>query len=350
MKITRDNYQLWFVDWLDNNLPASTTQEMNAFLDQNPDLLEGFSDITLFKLKPNDIQFNKESLKRSPGQVPVEQFELICAAYAENDLNEEQIAEMYEMVGTDQSRARVPLIYSRIRLTAPEVVYKGKPGLKKHRISAKFFSIAAAALSAAAVLAFIVLIKIPDQDNENIKTIGLDTQRREPVSVEVNKSEHLSVEVKTGASEESGTRERKAQPVLTERKGNDLENIQEMKVDVPDKIYYSKQISLVNNRAEYSIAASTIEIKEQGFDERSRIGAFIARNFRTKILDEPLPSDSPLRGYEIAEAGIEGINKLLGWEMALTRKSDDNGEVRSLNFDSRMLKFNTPVKNNGYTE
>ena len=350
MKITRENYQLWFVDWLDNNLSPSATKEMNTFIDQNPDLLEEFSDIPSCRLTAHDVLFNKESIKRSPGQVPIPQFELICAAYCENDLDEEQIAEMNEMIGNDRSRAIVPLIYSRIKLTAPEIVYKGKSGLKKHRISAKFLSIAAAALSAAAVLALIFLIGVPVQDKESISTIGLDTQGQNPVISEFNKVYSMNDGIKIKVPEEIRTTEKEDQPVMAESKMNDPENIEGMRVDVPDRISYGRQISLVNNSSEYNIAESVIELKEADFDDRTRIGAFIAKNFRTKILDEPSPSDSPLRGFEIAEAGIEGINKLLGWDMALTRKSDENGEVRSVKFDSRMLKFNTPVKNNGYSE
>jgi hypothetical protein len=81
------------------------------------------------------------------------------------------------------------------------------------------------------------------------------------------------------------------------------------------------------------------------YDDRSRIGKFIAQTFRDKILKEDIPEDTPLKGYEIAEAGIEGLNKLFGWEMALTRNNDENGELKSLYFSSRTIKFNAPVKN-----
>ena len=57
-------------------------------------------------------------------------------------------------------------------------------------------------------------------------------------------------------------------------------------------------------------------------------------------------NDTPLKSYEIAEAGIEGINKLLGWDMALVRTNDDSGELKSLYFSSRLIKFNAPVRKN----
>jgi len=79
-------------------------------------------------------------------------------------------------------------------------------------------------------------------------------------------------------------------------------------------------------------------------DERSKLSRFIAKAFREKILKENTSQDSPLKGYEIAEAGVTGLNKLLGWEMALDKNNDENGELRSVYFSSKILKFNGPVK------
>jgi hypothetical protein len=101
------------------------------------------------------------------------------------------------------------------------------------------------------------------------------------------------------------------------------------------------------NPAADSIVPTTIDPgAEVAYDDRSRIGKFIAQTFRDKILKEDTPEDTPLKGYEIAEAGIEGLNKLFGWEMALTRNNDENGDLKSLYFSSRTIKFNAPVKNN----
>jgi len=79
-------------------------------------------------------------------------------------------------------------------------------------------------------------------------------------------------------------------------------------------------------------------------DERSRLSRFIARTFREKILKEKKISDEPLKTYEVAEAGIDGLNKLLGWQMALVKTNDEAGELKSVYFSSKALKFNAPVR------
>jgi hypothetical protein len=84
-------------------------------------------------------------------------------------------------------------------------------------------------------------------------------------------------------------------------------------------------------------------------DGRSRIGKFLARVVREKILKEKNVKDTPLQIYEIAKAGVSEINKLLGWEMALDERKDANGELKSVYFSSKILKFNAPVKNSENT-
>jgi hypothetical protein len=81
-------------------------------------------------------------------------------------------------------------------------------------------------------------------------------------------------------------------------------------------------------------------------DDRSNISKFLSRTFRKGILREKKVSDAPIQTYELAEAGIKGLNKLLGWQMALEKTADSAGGLKSLYFSSRMLKFNAPVRKN----
>ena len=92
------------------------------------------------------------------------------------------------------------------------------------------------------------------------------------------------------------------------------------------------------------IASKTARSGTINDEEGSNVGRFIAKNFREIFLKQKTPKDSPLKGYEIAEAGVAGLNKLFGWEMALDKNNDENGELRSVYFRSKILKFNAPVK------
>lgn len=49
-------------------------------------------------------------------------------------------------------------------------------------------------------------------------------------------------------------------------------------------------------------------------------------------------------GYYIANACINGVNRVLGWEMALDQEKNDEGEKLATNFSSSLLTFTAPVK------
>ena len=120
-----------------------------------------------------------------------------------------------------------------------------------------------------------------------------------------------------------------------------IEN-QEMAVKkIPVHTHFDLRKGIISNTIIASNPSFNIPDTE---DERSLVAKFISKTFREKFLREKTPADSPLKGYEIAEAGVAGLNKLLGWQMALEMKNDGNGQPKSIYFSSKILKVNAPVK------
>jgi hypothetical protein len=109
-------------------------------------------------------------------------------------------------------------------------------------------------------------------------------------------------------------------------------------VPIPEKIFKSSFIT-GNNLIPF----------EPGYlplfeDERSNVDRFIARLFHEKIMKDTISGYRPVRTYDIAVAGITGLNKLFGWEMAFNKNTDETGEIKSYYFSSKLIKINAPVK------
>ena len=127
------------------------------------------------------------------------------------------------------------------------------------------------------------------------------------------------------------------------------DNLPVRKTNIPEitinKIPVKPQFDLKKDAPGNRLIASniTIDIPDTE-DERSNVGKFISKTFREKLLKEKKPNSTPINGFEIAEAGITGLNKLFGWQMALGKKEDENGQPKSVYFSSDILKFNAPVK------
>ena len=64
MNITRNNYESYFIDYLDGNLSPVKLRELNAFLLLNPDLAEQLEELPTNRLKVPEINYPNKSLLR----------------------------------------------------------------------------------------------------------------------------------------------------------------------------------------------------------------------------------------------------------------------------------------------
>ena len=67
MKINKDNYEAYFLDFFEGNLSPSDRNELMAFIEQNPELKAEFEGFEIVPLRPDtDIRFSeKETLKKN---------------------------------------------------------------------------------------------------------------------------------------------------------------------------------------------------------------------------------------------------------------------------------------------
>jgi hypothetical protein len=302
---------------------------------------------------------NKEQLKKSPADITKYQFEYLCVAYLENDLSPAQKDELKEVINLDKEKAIDFEIIQKIRLSSVANGYQYKKKLLRRTIAQNVFRLSVIGLSVAAAVTFIItvyladpvntfspgnktsLVIIPDTIPDNSLSQVLTENKISDQRVLTN---HQQIETKAGEIMKNGLIE------LTSVQ------IEKMQLDSMKESSYTREASVKKIAIHSPVMvreaishdkliainqALNIPVEEE---ERSDIARFISKTFREKVLKEDAPADSPLKGYEIAEAGVTGINKLLGWDMALNRKSDENGELRSVYFSSKILKFNTPVK------
>jgi hypothetical protein len=361
MEINRSNYELWLIDWLDSNLPDLQVEQLKFFLNENPDLLEEVNELNQLILKPSENSFTqKVQIIKSSSDLYDSQFDYLCIALNENDLNTEQKTELLEIIDNDNDKKRRFDLLRKIKLIPGSDSYKNKRKIIKITPLQKIIRNSFIGLSAAAAVTLLIMNyflipgNLPEKVNNTSFNIIIDSTLSKPTG--------LTVSEKTVSNQK---------PVITKQISNTLpseiqknspgfiENISEKRIPedslfrksnpaiLLSKIRVFQEVSLNETRVRNSLVASkNILVLPPSDNEQSNVSKFIARTFRVKILKERIAKDTPLKGYEIAEAGVSGLNKLLGWEMALDQKKDANGELSSVYFSSKLLKFTAPVKKN----
>jgi hypothetical protein len=361
MEIDRSNYEIWLIDYLDGKLSDPEITALNHFLSANPGIKEEFDELSLFKLSDKGKIFkHKNSLKKNPSQIPESQFEDLCSAYLENDLSGEQQAELKEIIDNDSVRKRSFDLFLKMKLSPPDTRFRYKRHLLRRTLAVSLRRISIIGLSAAAIAAIVLYIDIRyrvDLPLESVKTLPTALLN---IQVQKQDTKNLLQPPKIGNASLHNNRKR---PLLPASSDNRNSSVNDTGRDLPvhmDTVMASPERD--NNIVKKAAVALNIDLRPESIntnlmaqnrrlpvsdsdDERSNISKFIARTFREKILREHTPKDSPLEGYELAEAGVAGLNRLFGWEMALDERKDENGKLKSVYFSSRMIKFNAPIKN-----
>ncbi len=359
MKPNRSNYEIWFTDFLDGNLSEIQVEELKVFLQENPDLNEELNGLIMVPLNPPDFNFSgKNMLGKSPESLSEEQFEYLCIANLENDLTPGQKSEMNEIISRDEMKRKSFERIQKLKLKPLPSSFTAKSSVKKLTTGQKIFRLSVIGLSAAATIAIIVSIfqftpeDIKQESTRTAQIITVDTTFIESGQTSAVKKAETNTVQKSGgpAIRKSITvvPVSKVNVTLTEQVnqgGSDSlpvfhrsEALNPFKVEIPENFI------VANNPDAGSIRIYDPDYIPPLIEYRSNVQLFLAKLFHEKIMKDNNSGTRPVESFEIAQAGIKGLNKLFGWEIALHKNTDGNGDIRSYNFSSRLLKFNAPVK------
>jgi hypothetical protein len=151
MKINRDNYEEFFILYMDNELNEADRRMVESFISNHPDLKEELDILLQYKLIPDtDIVFEgKEELMmmEAAGKAGLEESLLF---YIDDELQGEQKKNFEKLLANDQSLQNELALLQKTKLQPETILYPGKAALykteKTYRIGIRWWRIAAAAV------------------------------------------------------------------------------------------------------------------------------------------------------------------------------------------------------------
>lgn len=148
--INRENYEIYFLDFFDNNLSKEKAQLLFDFLEENPDLKEEFDqfkNLSLQKDSPNE-KLNDFSGLKKPLKINVLNEDDYFIGDLEGDLTELESEELSDYLFEFKDRKKKFLRYQKTKLVAPTIIFSGKYKLKKGRVVPLYYYISGAAVAA----------------------------------------------------------------------------------------------------------------------------------------------------------------------------------------------------------
>ena len=178
MDITRENYETWFVDYLEGTLDESMVDRFIEFLQENPDLKEELKLFESVTAVPEELAFtSKNKLYKSKFDLENE-FNETAVAAIEGDLDESENAAFEIYLATHPEKQKEKQLFEKTILTADEtVLFKKKDQLYK-KTGRKVILLWAGRVAAILILA-IAIFSLVNRTSETLVPVNQLAQTEE---------------------------------------------------------------------------------------------------------------------------------------------------------------------------
>jgi len=345
MKITRSNYESYFLDFLEGNLDPSLTEKFQLFLKENPDLASELNLEDIITLKTNqDIRFEaKEELKKPVSDQEIT-FQERAIAYYEGDLSMIEQKNFEASLSENSADSTESQQFGKLKLEADKTIfYKNKDQLKKRGILIPLW-IKVIAVAAILLLAYLLFPPLDITQPENGK-LADNFKSKNPKNIvlpDVKGKELQQEAVKTA-------------PVVTPKTIPTVVPAKQKLTPADQKT--GKKVVPANQLRIPATAPSLLQPRGIYFGQPEDVELAIMTQKDPLLISRELELSELLK-VQLAAMGRSGDREFLSTEhlglsglhlvarlsgKRLTARKDDDGIVKSVSYNSRLLAFSIPV-------
>ena len=344
VNINRNNYESWFLDYLDGKLNAGQKERLMLFLEFNPDLKLELEGLEMVHLEAENVSYQQKKILIKPVESPSDEiipseFETLCISSIENQLSPEEESDFKDVLETDPEKRKTYSLYlSTIIKADRSIFYPGKSLLTKRFIDIPTVRIMASAVAASAVifLAVSVLLRNPSGPetligNQEITHPGENTHEKE-----------ITEEILSETSEEKQVKETiETKPM--QAKSIDMEQFRAEAKTSPLITAETIRPPSVHLSAMNPIEAKNISHGE-GIRQRSVTYSMQEHSITpSDELSSPERGERRISFWKLADAGIQRINEMSEEDYSLDRKVDEQGYTRRFTFETPIFGISTPL-------
>ncbi len=341
MRINKENYEIYFLDYFENRLTPEAVAELMVFLEQNPDLKAEFESFELVELECDQTATARSfsHLKKPEyikvGDTDAWNYEDKMAAYLEGDLDESEKAGLQQFIAANP-KARLELNLFRKSVLLPDnVVYPDKEELKKGGVVLLMHRPVLFAVSAAAAIVILFGLFTLLRQSQQVDQPARLTQIEMPVKGQ------QQVPVATPVPHEVTQRDQFHATVLPD----DTEAPKELETNKPVQTLRIIKPVHVDASRSYEWASVETTNLNSGMDlttfewdlQENKKPSFVARfisGFARKIIGDPNPDKKSL-----LELSVDGYNLIADRDVEVQKELDAKGNVVAYNVHGETIAF-----------
>ena len=365
MKINRDNYEAFFIDYLEGNLDESVVNDFIEFIQQNPDLKQEMELLGSVSLPVEEFEFEKKEKLYREKYDSKEEFNWAVIAEMEEDLAKEEQAAFEDYLSRHPERQKEADLFRKTKLEADESVTFRKKKQLYRRSTAKTILLWASRVAAVLLLAIAAYTLI----DHSFEPTGsqLAVTENEPESSAEKPAPELTDEplaesevLKNVPDKKSEKKEIKPADIksATPAKKEEVQpKSKSLRENNRGRIEH-EQIAAVREPVEVPVKLGALSATLSVSSEPARMAemdkyvtpavAFPAEKAVEKeryfadVVKEKTGLDK-LSMDKITKAGLNLVSTFS--KENFTYETDATGAITEVNFDSRLLAFSIPTKN-----
>jgi hypothetical protein len=351
MEITRDNYEAYFLDYLEGNLDEKQVNDFIEFLQANPDLKEELQQAGLISLKTEEVIYEKKEMLYKEEYDREELFNHAAIGLLEGDLIEPERSRFMSFLQKNPGKQKEAALFEKTKQVPDQNIVL----LKKNRLyrytAPKTILLWTTRIAAVLALAFFIY-RVVDYINPYYS--GSETPFVVSVESENKKEKPESSNLPAKAEkkqdpvpekERHAVPEKKAEPksqpskslreTTTGRINHDQIAQARVPAEIPERMD-SRNITLASSDI---VALNLVPVKNnlhevpQAMEEERLLG---------EVLKEKT-GFSNLSLNKVTQAGLNLVASIS--REKFNYETNSEGQITELSFDSRLLAFSIPTKN-----
>lgn len=288
---------------------------------------------------PEDRMPSGSRLFRRPEELTDEQFDLLAAAWSEDALSGEALAEIESVLSVSTERRNRAESFRQVRLTPMNESWTGMHSSLRTIPSIAVFrrTLIPALLAVAAMIILFIYgpagAKLKKLNNEETSVTPAMTVAEIPASSPLTRVTAVR-EISTVAVIKSIP---PADVFITGPEGTtDIVRVQPLAL-----AYGNAMASPVAPSVNHDLAAVSLKNIQQPA-ETNDANNWILRSI-SYLASAVTGKEKRIDGYALASGAVSGINTILGWQMELEQVNNKKGDAVAVSFSSSLLSFTKPL-------
>jgi hypothetical protein len=330
MKIDRNNYELFFIDYIDGNLNEKHIDQLLDFLKENPDLASELKGIETIEFSDGIITVPDFSYLKKTDFDSEELFEENCIRVIEGNLSEEEKEQFFFHLKANEHHRQIFQLYKATVLQPDlRISYHEKEGLKK---SNPVF-ILKPLLAVAAIFIFVLFLLSPSKiTNYNINNpIVLNIESHPKVIM----GDGLVPEYETKKGDRVNTIEKTMQQVIliedTASKHERLVLYEEITSIQPKQVFAQSEIQQIP----LALGLKPMEIAKENVSSRRYL---TIEEYLTQKFDQL--KEEQKKGL-LQKIALNALKKVTPEKVDYS--TNENGFIDKIEFSTKLLAISIPV-------